>query len=266
MAQFVRGFFPAEAASIYRSFETCITLAQRDGARSRATLAELRAARIVFHEGLVAAAAAGAVDAQKAMREAFDNSRSKSRGPTGKKPGLRSKLTARPVRVLGQPIVVGIANIDVLDKLRNEYSPGYGSYWRAQEYGTGTKEVRSQLDRVLYGFFVGKGGSGNPERPQAQYAGGKGVHPIFISAGSQRAAYGGLGFSGGAGVRGGIGGKGVIRREITPGNFIRDGANKALADYRQAVRQVEREVMGTLRAIALTPGGPPRRAPRARRS
>jgi hypothetical protein len=61
--------------------------------------------------------------------------------------------------------------------------------------------VPSQLGRIIYGYFYGPGLT--PRRAaSAQYAGGGGPHPIFVSASSQRSIYGSLGFQAAA-ARGG---------------------------------------------------------------
>lgn len=263
MATYARIFVLVDVAHVYEEFTQTLDAvrlgirAARDPARKRglqATEKEIQAVLLQYSRGLDSLALKSSKLAEKSMKSAFDATKSRTRGRTGKKPGLRSKLDARPLRLpglSGGTGMVGVANVNSLNKLTNEFSPGYGTYWRAQEFGTGTNEVPSQVGRVIQGFFVGAGGGGDPERPNAAYRGGGGPHPIFISAKSQRAVFSAAGFAGrGAGQRGGVGGLGTIGREIQGRHFIRDGANRARDVWQAEIRSNENRALTALGAIA----------------
>jgi hypothetical protein len=160
---------------------------------------------------------------------------------------------------------VGIASEDRLDKALNPTAPGYGPYWRAQEFGTGSPEVVTQVGRVIFGYFSGTGLEG-PSRPQHQYSGGGGPHPIFVSAKAARAAAAEVGIGDfGGGSRGGKGGKGVIGKEIEGKHFIRDGANGALTEWKLGMRRIEDATISELKAVLRPRTVAQRRARRRRR-
>lgn len=155
------------------------------------------------------------------------------RPDTGLRPHLRQALLARPLRRFG-PIAtgeVGIAPEENLDKVVNPTSPSYGPYWRAQEFGTGSSEVKSQKGRVIHGYFFDTGLQ-NPTVPQKN----RSDQPIFVSG---RA--GGVPVKGGIGPKGGKGGRGVIGQEIQGRHFIRDGANDTLPGWLAGIRRIERQ-------------------------
>jgi hypothetical protein len=102
---------------------------------------------------------------------------------------------------------------------------------------------------VIRGYFYGPGLGGNPEVPRAQYAGGGGPHPIFVSANSQRSIYGSIGYGGGGGARGGVGGYGTIGREIPARHFIRDGADQARAVWLRGIARVQSDAIAALSPV-----------------
>jgi hypothetical protein len=116
------------------------------------------------------------------------------RDPTGVPPHLASLIYSRPLGgIFENTGAVGVARESTLDRAINTRTPGYGPYWRAQEFGTGIQprrpgepEIPTQLGRVIYGYFYSSGASGPGSRPQHQYAGGGGPHPIFIPGGVRR--------------------------------------------------------------------------------
>lgn len=246
MATWVRGFILEDIAAVVREFQ----LLQRDLralARARpdrraginAQLAEVRQIQLNYIERVDAANRNAAKAATATMKDIIKSDR--KRTATGK-PGLGRAVLARPLPLPGVPGVayaVGIGDEGRLNKVTNPFSPGYGPYWRAVEYGTGGGEVPSQVGRVIYGLFVGKGGGGDPERPRSIYGGGGGPHPIFVSAGGQKALYGGLGFSGGAGGRGGRGGLGTIKKEIEPMGFIAGARKHVLPSWKSEMERAE---------------------------
>lgn len=161
-------------------------------------------------------------------------------------PHLRNLIQSRPASlgVADLPIgAVGLARISTLDRAVNPHTPGYGTYWRAQEYGTGAGGVPSQRGRQLRGFFY-QAGFSNPQRPQSAYRGaGDPKYPIFLPGRT-----GGLpaNVKGGIGPRGGRGGLGVIHHEIAPRRFLRDAADLTYAEYLTGVKAVQARALSQL--------------------
>lgn len=212
--------------------------------RAAATMRELLRAYASFNSQLDDLAKVTAAAATKEIRRQIGLTA--VRPDTGVKPHLRDLIRCRPLRPAGKLATgtVGIADIDWLNKAINPASPEYGTYWMAQEFGS-----TAQVGRVIRGFFFGSGYGGAPSAPQAQYAGGGGPHPIFVTARSQRALYGDSGFSGGAGSQGGVGGFGTIRHPIRPRHFIQKGADQALGEWRRGIRLITKDVETQLRAV-----------------
>jgi hypothetical protein len=212
-----------------------------------------------FNRSLDELAVRTAARATRIVKSQFDASR--VRRNTRMAPHLRGAIRSRPLRPLGAlgTGTVGIGDIRALDRVTNLTSPGYGPYWRAQEYGTGGradlpgdpaygKTIPAQAGRVIRGHFFGPGLT-DPDVPRAVYAGGGGPHPIFVSARSARAIRGGVGFAGGGGRRGGLGGLGTIRKEIDGGHFIREGADRARVGWWREMRRIEGQTTGRILAI-----------------
>lgn len=111
------------------------------------------------------------------------------------------------VRSVPGPLgTVRVALIAELDKIVNPR--GYGPFWRAQEYGTGSPEVASQVGRPLFGTFEPSGGP--PD--SAQQGVGAGHDLAFIPMGSAP-------------------GFGRISVELPGRHFLRDGTAEAGARY-----------------------------------
>lgn len=267
MPTYQRIFAASDVAQVHRLFLEAMRAARiADQAlrasgrrpRSQATLAELQRAYTAYNDELAALARKTARDADNRMRAKLRARR--VRPDTKLSPHLASMIRSRPIRLaVGlESGAVGIADEEWLDKAVNPTSPQYGPYWRAQEYGTGATDpttgysVPSQVGRVIHGYFYGPGLT-NPTRPQSQYAGGGGPHPIFVSSKSAGAAGESVGISGyGGGKRGGKGGRGVIGVEIQGKHFIRDGANEALVEWRMGMSQIETSTITRLKSL-LTP-------------
>lgn len=216
-----------------------------------ATLAEMRRAYVQFNDGLRAAAQDASANAVRGMRDRL--TATQVRPDTDSSPHLRDLLVAQPLSGGGvQTGAVGVALVSQLERAINRRSPGYGSYWRAQEYGTGAGEVPSQVGRVIFGYFMAAGG-GDATPPQAQYAGGGGPHPIFQAAGGTRNFGAGGGFLGGvnAGPRGGRGGFGTIGVEIAGRHFIRFGADAAAVLWREQIAAVQARAIEQIAAITV---------------
>jgi hypothetical protein len=256
VSTFQRIFVIEDVAAIHRLFlegfraARTADAAQRNAGLppvARATLIELQKAYDQFNRELRGLSVKTARDSETYMKAVFDATRVRANSQL--QPHLRSLLRSRPVQVFGGGIetgAVGVGNEDLLDQAINPTAPQYGPYWRAQEFGTGQAGVPSQVDRVIRGYFYGPGLVG-PERPLAQYKGGGGPHPIFVSAKNAGAAYGDVGFSGGGGKGGGKGGFGTIEKEITPRHFIRDGADRALVEWRRGVARIGSDTVSRLR-------------------
>lgn len=268
MALYQRIFTVSDIAVVHRLFHDSLRLceqidleARRRGGQPRAlaTRREILRAYGEFNDELRVLATKTAREADSRMRARLRSTQ--VRPDTGASPHLAALLRSRPLQRFGpvQTGEVGVADEAWLDKAINPHSPGYGPYWRAQEHGTGTPEVPSQIGRILRGYFYGTGYT-DPTPPRAQYRGGGGPHPIFVSG---RASKLPGSVSGGIGPRGGRGGYGTISREIQGRHFIRDGANSALADWRAGLRRVENDAISALRGV--TRPRPPGRISSARR-
>jgi hypothetical protein len=257
MAEYVRGFVIPEIADVHLMFAKVIRKAEEATTRLRggpyapaaaATLAQLRAAYVDFNDGLELAARKTASDAVRGMREQL--AATQVRPETDATPHLRDLLVARPLTVGGsvQTGMVGVADVGQLELAINPRSPGYGPYWRAQEYGTGTGFVPSQVGRVFFGEFMLAGG-GDATPPQAKYAGGGGPHPVFQSSrqevggvgGSRTKNYGrGGGYLGQGDYFGEFhGGYGTIGAEIQPRHFIAYGADSAVVKWREQIEAIQ---------------------------
>ena len=263
MATYQRIFTLPRVGSVHREFAEILALAKAVDLERRAlglppntvaTQQVIRRAYLKFNEELDTLAVATAKEATAAIRRRLKATQ--VRVDTRLGPHLSGGIKSRPLHRFGTIATgeVGIADEAALDRVLNPTSPQYGPYWRAQEYGTGQSApgqpaVPSQIGRVLYGFFYGAGLGGNPEVPRAQYAGGGGPHPIFVSAKSQRSIYGSLGFGGGGGQRGGVGGLGTIGHEIEGRHFIRDGADDARTAWRRGIARVESDAIASLRPL-----------------
>jgi hypothetical protein len=272
VAVYQRIFVSRDAAQVHRLFlevtreaRQLDLLARRAGipGGARAALVEIEAAYRRYNEELRGLAQTTARDSERRMRAKVTHVRPSTRlGNTH----LKALLKSRPIRLVPgiESGAVGIADEAWLNKAVNPTSPQYGPYWRAQEYGTGSPEVPSQIGRTIVGYFYGPGLT-NPTRPDPQFAGGGGPHPIFVSAKSAAAIAGGSGFHDyGGGRRGGKGGRGIIGKEIEGKHFIRDGANEALAEWRLGMRRIEQSTIARLQSV-VSPRTPGRRLSTRRR-
>lgn len=244
MAEVMRLFTVVDVAEAHLEFDRLLTMLAEADRRfrrrgsvglTRRTEEQILLAYHRFNQGLGRVAERSAADATARIIEKLNATQ--VRPDTRSAPHLRNLIRSRPSHPLGSipsgAVAVGI--VSTLDRAISRTSPGYGPYWRAQEYGTGTPEVKSQLGRVIRGYFYGPGLKG-PDRPRVEFRGGGGPHPIFVPG---RA--GGLPGSvrGGIGPQGGVGGFGTIGKEITGRHFIRDGANDAYKDWLLGIRGVE---------------------------
>jgi hypothetical protein len=250
-----------DAVEVYREIQRLLAAIRRQigqtrDPRRRARLvafeSQVRVVQLRYSEDMDRAAVLGGRLATSAMRRRFDRTKT-PRAARGGSP-LRRALTARRA-ILPLPTGgVGIADVERLEALRNPFAPSYGSYWRAQEFGTGSSDpdtgitVPSQIGRRIHGFFTDRSGIGNAQRPVA----GGGTHARFIASSSPFALQG---------PKGGQGGPGLIRREIEGRHFIRDGAHDAYPEWLRAIRTADRHAIRSLQGLRGLPAAQITRAP-----
>lgn len=195
-----------------------------------------------FNTNLRLVSARAAEEATKGMRERIMSDR--RRPSSGSIPPLEDLAEASSLPAEGsyQSGGVGVGNVDLLNRAINPHSRGYRSYWRAIEYGTGAGPVPSQIGRILYGSFTSAGGS-DPTAPIAEYAGGGGPHPVFISGGIQSSSMSQ------SGTR--VVGFGTIGAEIKGKHYIEFGTANAAIEWREGIANLQDRAITELRAIKL---------------
>lgn len=259
MADYVRYLSNPSVGDVHVQFARVLQLARELDAltgRGSGTRQVVLRAYDKFNRELDALAQSTAVNATKRIQERLKATA--KRPDTGVRPHLRNGIVSRPLKRFGLLGTgeVGVAAIDSLNKVVSATSPGYGPYWRAQEFGTGSAEVKSQKGRVIRGYFFGPGLS-SPAVPTK----GRSDQPIFVP-GRQKGGVTASGtMKGGIGPSGGRGGYGTIGREIQGRHFIRDGADLARAEWLREMRAIER---ATIRGLDAVLTGAPRRGTRGR--
>lgn len=248
MTRWFTGYNHTDVALVYREFQLTLRelrkLALRvSGKRKAAVEAQIVEVQLVqsrYVRDMEKVASVGAAAATKSVRQVFDQTRTpRSAGQASR---LRKSLTARPAKFALPTGNVGIGDVDLMDRVTNPFSPGFGSYWLAQEIGTGAHDketgvtIKSQLHRRLFGFFTDRSGGGNVDIPRA----GGGTHARFISASSPGAVQG---------PRGGAGGPGEISREIRGRHFLRDGRNAAYDVWVAQIRQADTRAIRSLQGL-----------------
>lgn len=248
MATYVRGFIIPDVVDVHEAFQRVMVQCDRlileerrlgKSVGAARALADIRIAYRDFNLGLRNAAEKAAERAMKGMIERLDSTR--RRAETGSSPAIRDLVEANPLNTgQFQTGAVGVANVELLNRAINPHSRGYGTYWRALEYGTGQGQVPSQVGRILYGSFTAAGGT-DPTPPMAEFAGGGGPHPVFRS--------GGVGVTSVDGER--TIGLGTIGKEIEAKHFIKYGADEAAVQWRAEIAAVQSRALDELRAIRL---------------
>lgn len=129
--------------------------------------------------------------------------------------------------IRSEPGPLGLVEVGMIDELNKIVNPnGYGPFWRAQEYGTGSSEVPSQEGRVLFGTFED---SGTP--PDASQRGrGEGHDIAFIPGGANP-------------------GQGIISVELPGRHFLRDGTAEAGVRYIKAMEDVQKKWNEEIRSV-----------------
>lgn len=269
MTEWFDGYVLGDVARLHRLFnearveiERTEQLARARGSQLRfaASLAQIDRAYRAWQRGLNSIAERYAAETTRAARSILATTN--RRDDTRTAPHLRDLIYCAPLRTPLPAGAVGVGRISTLERARNPRTPGYGSYWRAQEFGTGAAAgphgiaVPSQIGRQLRGFFY-RAGVVDPTRPQAQYAGaGDPAFPIFVPGrpGNLPASV-----AGGIGPRGGIGGKGVIHHEIRGRHFLTGATRIVGARYVLAMRGLEQTTVAELGSIIAAGAGRGRR-------
>jgi hypothetical protein len=143
----------------------------------------------------------------------------------------RGQMETHVVSEPGPYGAVGVAKLSELDKIVNP-NGGWGTYWRAQEYGTGgSSPVPSQVEgrKPLFGTFY------ESETPPegAQAGRGVGADVAFIPFGSAP-------------------GFGRISVELPARHFLRDGSIEEGGRYVEAMKAVQQKWMTELDRLVAT--------------
>lgn len=244
MATYVRGFLIPEVVDVHSWFQRCLRDAEKLLTECRHTDKEVMAQDLLdtvtlayntFNKNLAEAAEVAAAGAMVGMKERLNEH---ERPSAGSSPPAADLVIARPLSTGSIATgMVGVGDVAWLRRIINRQT-GYGTYWRALEYGTGQHGVPSQVGRILLGVFGGQGGTdANP--PQAQYAGGRGPHPVFLSKSKL-----GEGTSKLAGF-------GTIRVEMRGKHFIEYGADAAAVKWREDIAAAQERAVQMLDDIKL---------------
>lgn len=156
--------------------------------------------------------------------------------PSTPGPHMRDHIHSVPLPSTVPGGAVGIANLDELDKVVNPRTGG--AYWLAQEIGTGRTDNETGITmpsqkagvfggprKPVLGFFQ----PGDSRANESQFR----VHPYF-----QQEPY-----------RKGIPAM-VVRREIQPRHFLRDGAEVAYQQHGSGLRSIEKSALTRMDRIA----------------
>lgn len=130
------------------------------------------------------------------------------------------------------PGVVIVGLIEELNKIINPIG-SWGPYWRAQEYGTGSDEVKSQRGRVIMGLFQESG-----TVPDAQQGGGTGRDIRFVSQS----------------FTGGPVGLGTIDVEDRGRHFLQDGFAQAAGRYEEMTGALMKDTLEAIQHIVTQMG------------
>jgi hypothetical protein len=202
-----------------------IALAKLQGVAIEGTLVEFRDAIGAIIEGLLRDVNATAVEmaavADAKIIEHLYATQASNRPHTGQ---MDAHILSEP----GSLGIVKVGLIDELEKIVNQRGQ-YGTFWRAQEYGTGDEsggKVPSQEGRPLFGTFDP---SGSPP-DSAQRGRGAGQDLAFVPFGSAP-------------------GFGRISVELPGRHFLRDGATEAGATYIARMDAIRDKYMERFRAL-----------------
>jgi hypothetical protein len=245
--EYVRGLIVHDTVEVHEWFQRCL----RDAATAleeakkgpleavaRALVDDLTIAYNQFNVDMKELSARAAATATKAMTEKLQ---AKERPSAGNSPPAAELAKARALETgtgAAEMGWVGVGDVTMLNRMVNVHTPGYKSYWRALEYGTGNDGVPSQTGRVLFGAFTTAGG-GSPTPPASQYAGGGGPHPVFMSKSRMASPdHSAIGF-------------GTIGKEDAPKHFIEYAMTLAGVEWREAIAKAQERAIKTLDDIKL---------------
>lgn len=145
-----------------------------------------------------------------------------------------SHTASRPItgnmetHVRSEPGPLGSVKVALIEELNKIINPegGFGPFWRAQEYGTGSPEVKTQEGRYFFGRFEP---SGDP--PRAALRGlGVGTDIAFIPDPEN-------------------GGIGKISVELPGRHFLRDGSAEAGAIYGKTMDEIRDRFITRVEAL-----------------
>lgn len=242
MAVYRRMFVVQNVVSIHRLFLQTLELARVADRQLSASglppqnvalIAAVNTAYADYKKGLDSIAVRAAVTANSRIREVLANTQ--VRTDTGLSPHLRDRIVSRPLPPIAGFVTgaVGIADEAVLERAGG--ASGWAAYWKAQEYGTGSREVRTIIGNMLRGYFYDRGFTGPTVPAQALFR----HHPVFAPGPPIGGRTPGLGF-----------GRGIVQRDIVGRHFVQKGADAAQAEYLASMRALETATIAELSGIS----------------
>lgn len=206
-------------ADLEEQVTATVKVLEADGAVATASVIRKAYRRLIAELDVIAREIAQR--AQQYIIEAESHSRLRP-NPTGDvEPQLEDYLG----RSAPLPAVNGSVGINDESVLYNNVD-----WWWTQEEG-----YAGHVGRQVVGFFFESGFS-NPAAPDPSRFR---EHPLFMPGRAQRSAYADLGFDGGAGSRGGSGRRMTIENPIPARHFVRDGVQKAEAEWHVRVQRAK---------------------------
>lgn len=228
---FTRGLADMEA-EVYKTIEFLIA----DGTPTQAAV--LRQAYERLLSDLRKLAREVAVKAEQWIKEAELKSRLRPRGAIGSPNHDVETIQDHLGQSHPLPGVEGAVGINAEPPLYDNVS-----WWWTQEEG-----YSGHVGREVKGYFFDAGYS-NPAAPDPSRFR---EHPLFMAGSKSAGLYADLGFSGGGGPRGGKGRKMTIQNPIPPRHFVRDGVQRAEAEWHRqhatARRRFDRELARIFKA------------------
>lgn len=138
---------------------------------------------------------------------------------------LQGEMETHVASAPGPLGTVNVGLLEELDKIVNRN--GYGPFWRAQEFGTNSDEVKSQRGRTFLGTFEPSG-----DVPLAAQRGPqKGTDLAFVSS------------------RGSDAGMGTISEELPGRHFLKDGATEAGVRYVAAINAAQTQWLAEIQKL-----------------
>jgi hypothetical protein len=139
----------------------------------------------------------------------------------------RPSTGSMETHIVSKPGALGLVSVGLMDDLNKIINPsGYGTFWRAQEFGTGEGGVPSQVDRVLFGTF--EPSETPPDKGQAGLRAGHDL--AFFSQGTNP-------------------GFGTISVDLPPRHFLLDGGSAAGAAYVATMAEIQAMYLAKLKDL-----------------